>query len=58
MKRHHWIVRVTHWVNAVALTLMAASGQRLFPNSPAFAPKGGKICCWPWEGKSVPAALT
>lgn len=24
--RHHWIVRVTHWVNAIALTLMIGSG--------------------------------
>src|SRR5476651_2566957 len=56
--RHHWIVRVTHWVNAVALTLMVGSGLRIFNASPAFAPKGGTFCCWPWEGKSIPASLT
>jgi len=37
--RHHWIVRVTHWVNAVALTLMVGSGLRIFNASPAFAPR-------------------
>jgi len=57
-KRHHWIVRVTHWVNAVALTLMVASGLRIFNAYPAFARKGETFCCWPWEGTPVPAWLT
>ena len=39
-KRHHWIVRVTHWVNVVALTLMVATGLRIFNAYPAFARKG------------------
>jgi hypothetical protein len=26
--RHHWIVRVTHWVNALALVIMIGSGLR------------------------------
>jgi thiosulfate reductase cytochrome b subunit len=56
--RHHWIVRVTHWVNAVALTLMVASGLRIFNGSPEFAPKGGTFCCYPFEGKPFPASLT
>lgn len=56
--RHHWIVRVTHWVNVVALTIMVASGLRIFNASPAFAPKGGTFCCYPFEGRSIPASLT
>ena len=28
--RHHWIVRVTHWVNVLALGLMITSGLRIF----------------------------
>ena len=56
--RHHWIVRVTHWVNAVALTLMVASGLRIFNAYPAFARKGESFCCWPWEGQPAPAWLT
>ena len=28
--RHHWIVRVTHWVNVVALGLMVTTGLRIF----------------------------
>jgi thiosulfate reductase cytochrome b subunit len=56
--RHHWIVRLTHWVNAVALTLMVASGLRIFNAYPGFARKGESFCCYPFEGKSIPAALT
>jgi len=56
--RHHVIVRITHWVNAVALTLMVATGLRIFDAYPAFAPKGGTFCCYPFAGRSVPAGLT
>jgi Ni/Fe-hydrogenase b-type cytochrome subunit len=56
--RHHWIVRVTHWVNAIALTLMVGSGLRIFNAYPAFARKGEAFCCWPWEHKPIPDALT
>ncbi|HVZ48914.1 MAG TPA: cytochrome b/b6 domain-containing protein [Gemmatimonadaceae bacterium] len=56
--RHHWIVRVTHWVNAVALTLMVASGLRIFNAYPGFARRGESFCCYPFEGKEIPADLT
>ena len=56
--RHHWIVRVTHWVNAVALTIMVTSGLRIFNAYPAFARKGESFCCYPFEGKAIPAWLT
>src|SRR3954468_4573024 len=57
-KRHHWIVRTTHWVNAIALTLMVGSGLRIFNAYPAFARRGEHFCCWPWEGHAVPRSLT
>ena len=56
--RHHWVVRVTHWVNAIALTLMVGSGLRIFNAYPAFARKGNSFCCYPWEHKAIPNALT
>jgi Ni/Fe-hydrogenase b-type cytochrome subunit len=56
--RHHWIVRVTHWVNAIALTLMVGSGLRIFNAYPAFARKGEQFCCYPFENKAIPDALT
>jgi Ni/Fe-hydrogenase b-type cytochrome subunit len=57
-KRHHWIVRVTHWVNALALTLMVGSGLRIFNAYPAFARKGETFCCYPFEHRPIPAFLT
>src|SRR5689334_20303413 len=38
--RHHWIVRVTHWVNVIALGLMVTTGLRIFDAYPAFARRG------------------
>lgn len=58
MKRHHWLVRVTHWVNVVAVTIMVGSGLRIFNAYPAFAPRGGSFCCYPFEHKPIPAWLT
>jgi Ni/Fe-hydrogenase b-type cytochrome subunit len=57
-KRHHLVVRLTHWVNALALTIMIGSGLRIFNSYPAFARKGETFCCYPFEGKKIPGALT
>ncbi|CAA9354981.1 MAG: Thiosulfate reductase cytochrome B subunit (membrane anchoring protein), partial [uncultured Gemmatimonadetes bacterium] len=56
--RHHWVVRLTHWVNAVALVVMVGSGLRIFNAYPRFARRGESFCCWPWEGTPIPAWLT
>jgi thiosulfate reductase cytochrome b subunit len=58
MPRHHWIVRLTHWVNAVALTIMVGSGLRIFNAYPRFARRGETFCCYPWEGHPIPPKLT
>ena len=55
--RHHGVVRVTHWVNVVALTLMVGSGLRIFNAYPRFAARGEAFCCYPFDG-AVPAWLT
>src|SRR6266542_1251517 len=57
-KRHHWIVRVTLWVNVVAITIMAGSGLRIFNAYPAFARRGESFCCYPFEHKPIPPGLT
>jgi Ni/Fe-hydrogenase b-type cytochrome subunit len=57
-KRHHWVVRLTHWINVIALPIMIASGLRIFNAYPAFARRGESFCCYPWEGKAIPATLT
>jgi Ni/Fe-hydrogenase b-type cytochrome subunit len=56
--RHHWVVRVTHWVNVVALGLMIATGLRIFNAYPAFARRGETFCCYPFEGTPIPDWLT
>jgi thiosulfate reductase cytochrome b subunit len=56
--RHHIVVRITHWVNALALTIMIGSGLRIFNAYPAFARKGETFCCYPFEGHKIPLWLT
>src|SRR5437764_6432837 len=58
MKRHHAVVRITHWVNVIALTIMVASGLRIFNAYPSFARRGEGFCCYPFAGKPIPASLT
>src|SRR3954471_19133969 len=58
VKRNHWVVRLTHWVNVVAITIMAGSGMRIFNAHPAFARPGERFPLNPWEGTSIPAWLT
>jgi len=57
-RRHHWIVRTTHWVAVGAILLMAGSGLRIFNAYPAFHRRGETFCCYPFEGHPVPAWLT
>ncbi|MBV9879381.1 MAG: cytochrome b/b6 domain-containing protein [Gemmatirosa sp.] len=56
--RHHWVVRVTHWAAALAILIMVTSGLRIFNAYPAFHRKGETFCCYPFEGKPIPAWLT
>jgi thiosulfate reductase cytochrome b subunit len=56
--RHHPIVRLTHWINAIALTVMIGSGLRIFNAYPAFARKGEHFCCYPFAGRPIPENLT
>jgi Ni/Fe-hydrogenase b-type cytochrome subunit len=58
MKRHHPVVRITHWVNVVALTIMIGSGLRIFNAYPAFARRGESFCCYPFARMPIPAKLT
>lgn len=40
VRRHHWIVRLTHWLNAVLLVGLIASGLQIYGAYPHFGPKG------------------
>src|SRR4051812_39756092 len=57
-KRHHPVVRITHWINVVALTVMIGSGLQIFNAYPAFARKGETFCCYPFAGTRIPKAFT
>jgi thiosulfate reductase cytochrome b subunit len=46
VKRHHWIVRVTHWASAVALAGLVASGLRIYQAFGHFGDKGGRLGVW------------
>lgn len=39
-RRHHWLVRVTHWLNAVLLIGMITSGLQIYGAFPHFGQKG------------------
>ncbi|MFN8572230.1 MAG: cytochrome b/b6 domain-containing protein [Gemmatimonadaceae bacterium] len=56
--RHHWVVRVTHWINVVAIAGMIGSGLRIFNAYPGFSPRGEAFCCYPFEGTPIPDWLT
>lgn len=56
--RHHWIVRLTHWINVVAFSIMVGSGLRIFNAHPSFARIGERFPLYPWEGKAIPSWLT
>jgi Ni/Fe-hydrogenase b-type cytochrome subunit len=56
--RHHPVVRITHWVNAIALTIMVGSGLQIFNAYPAFARIGETFCCYPFAGRRIPAMFT
>lgn len=56
--RHHWVVRLTHWLSAVAIAVMVGSGLQIFNAYPAFHRKGETFCCYPFEGQAVPAWAT
>ena len=39
VKRHHGVVRLTHWLTAVLLTGMIASGLQIYGAFPRFGPR-------------------
>jgi len=41
VRRHHWIVRLTHWGTAVVLAGMIASGLQIYEAYARFGNQGG-----------------
>jgi thiosulfate reductase cytochrome b subunit len=54
VQRHHWIVRLTHWANAVLLVGMIASGLQIYGAFPFFGQRGGPFLPNPWQGDRFP----
>jgi Ni/Fe-hydrogenase b-type cytochrome subunit len=58
VRRNHWVIRLTHWVNVVAIVVMAGSGLRIFNAYPGFGRPGEAFPLYPWAGQPIPAWLT
>jgi thiosulfate reductase cytochrome b subunit len=52
------LVRITHWVNLVALVVMAGSGLRILVAYPFLGPRGDTYGWYPLQGVAPPDALT
>lgn len=50
MRRHHWIVRVTHWGTSVLLAGMIASGLQIYGAYPRFGDRGAPAWPNPFDG--------
>jgi thiosulfate reductase cytochrome b subunit len=57
VKRHHGIVRVTHWLNFALLAGMIGSGLQIYGAFPRFGPRGGPFLFDPWGGKPFPRGV-
>lgn len=53
VKRNHGLVRLAHWVNAVALLGMIASGLQIYGSFRHFGPRGAPYPN-PFDGQSLP----
>src|SRR5207245_9320395 len=54
VRRHHWIVRVTHWATLLLVTGMVASGLQIYEAYARFGNHGGHLCSSPLHGAPVP----
>jgi thiosulfate reductase cytochrome b subunit len=54
IKRHHGIVRITHWANTVLLAGMIMSGLQIYHAFPHFGLRGGPYFVNHWDGRYFP----
>jgi len=57
VKRHHGLVRLTHWANAILLVGMIGSGLQIYIAFTHFGPRGGPYYPNPWDGKPFPLSV-
>jgi thiosulfate reductase cytochrome b subunit len=58
VKRHHWIVRVTHWANTLLLFGMIASGLQIYGAFTHFGARGHRYLPNPVDGRPLPGWAT
>ncbi len=56
VKRHHGIVRLAHWLNAIVLVGMIASGLQIYMAFRHFGPRGEPYPN-PFDGQSLPGVV-
>lgn len=54
VRRHHWVVRVTHWCAAVLIFGMIASGLQIYRAYPRFGERGGPYLPQPFQDVAFP----
>lgn len=54
VKRHHWIVRLTHWATFVLLAGMVTSGLQIYGAYTRFGERGGPYYVNPFHDQSFP----
>ncbi len=54
VRRHHWIVRLTHWVTVVVLAGMIASGLQIYEAYARFGNRGGPYFASPLDAAQFP----
>ena len=57
VRRHHWIVRLTHWATVVVLAGMIASGLQIYEAYARFGNRGAPSYPNPFEGTTFPAPI-
>ena len=53
-RRHHWLVRVTHWVTVIVLAGMIASGLQIYEAYARFGNRGGQLLPNPFTDTTFP----
>src|SRR2546422_2284564 len=54
VKRHHWIVRLTHWMTFVVLAGLIMSGLQIYTAYARFGERGGPYYVNAFEGHGFP----
>ena len=54
VKRHHWLVRLTHWLTFLLVSGMIASGLQIYAAYAKFGDRGGPYYVNPFEDRAFP----